>query len=70
MSASCVQLCVEKCPDRYLTLVKAKLGKPEDRDYYSSYCKDGVDFTKLVRFYLTFYCAYILNELIYDRNKN
>uniref|UniRef100_A0A8C6NNM3 Choline transporter-like protein 2 n=1 Tax=Nothobranchius furzeri TaxID=105023 RepID=A0A8C6NNM3_NOTFU len=35
------QLCVEKCPDRYLTLIKAKLGSKEDREYYSGYCKDG-----------------------------
>uniref|UniRef100_A0A1A8MAZ0 Choline transporter-like protein 2 n=2 Tax=Nothobranchius TaxID=28779 RepID=A0A1A8MAZ0_9TELE len=41
------QLCVEKCPDRYLTLIKAKLGSKEDRDYYSGYCKDGVNFTRL-----------------------
>ncbi|KAF7216445.1 choline transporter-like protein 2 isoform X2 [Nothobranchius furzeri] len=41
------QLCVEKCPDRYLTLIKAKLGSKEDREYYSGYCKDGVNFTRL-----------------------
>lgn len=44
----CVQLCVESCPDRHLTLVKAKLGNKEDREYYKQYCKDGVDFAKLV----------------------
>uniref|UniRef100_A0A665W1A3 Choline transporter-like protein n=1 Tax=Echeneis naucrates TaxID=173247 RepID=A0A665W1A3_ECHNA len=38
-----VQLCVEKCPDRHLTLVKAKLGSKEDREYYKQFCKDGVD---------------------------
>uniref|UniRef100_A0A665W0X8 Choline transporter-like protein n=1 Tax=Echeneis naucrates TaxID=173247 RepID=A0A665W0X8_ECHNA len=37
------QLCVEKCPDRHLTLVKAKLGSKEDREYYKQFCKDGVD---------------------------
>uniref|UniRef100_A0A8C6L605 Choline transporter-like protein n=1 Tax=Nothobranchius furzeri TaxID=105023 RepID=A0A8C6L605_NOTFU len=42
------QLCVEKCPDRYLTLIKAKLGSKEDREYYSGYCKDGVNFTRLI----------------------
>uniref|UniRef100_A0A8C5DMI1 Choline transporter-like protein n=1 Tax=Gouania willdenowi TaxID=441366 RepID=A0A8C5DMI1_GOUWI len=38
------QLCVESCPDRHLTLVKAKLGTKEDHDYYRRYCKEGVDF--------------------------
>ncbi|XP_041641200.1 choline transporter-like protein 2 isoform X2 [Cheilinus undulatus] len=41
------QLCVESCPDRHLTLVKAKLGGKEDREYYQQFCKDGVDFAKL-----------------------
>uniref|UniRef100_A0A8C9YG40 Choline transporter-like protein n=1 Tax=Sander lucioperca TaxID=283035 RepID=A0A8C9YG40_SANLU len=41
------QLCVEKCPDRHLTLMKAKLGSNEDREYYQQYCKDGVNLTKL-----------------------
>uniref|UniRef100_A0A8C2WJV8 Choline transporter-like protein 2 n=1 Tax=Cyclopterus lumpus TaxID=8103 RepID=A0A8C2WJV8_CYCLU len=41
------QLCVESCPDRHLTLVKAKLGSKEDREYFQQYCKDGVDFAKL-----------------------
>ncbi|XP_061578983.1 choline transporter-like protein 2 isoform X1 [Cololabis saira] len=40
------QLCVDKCPDRHLTLVKAKFGKKEDHEYYKRYCKDGVDFAK------------------------
>ncbi|RVE75590.1 hypothetical protein OJAV_G00000400 [Oryzias javanicus] len=40
------QLCVEKCPDRFLTLVNAKIGKKEDQDYYRRYCKEGVDFAK------------------------
>uniref|UniRef100_A0A8C5DMP8 Choline transporter-like protein 2 n=1 Tax=Gouania willdenowi TaxID=441366 RepID=A0A8C5DMP8_GOUWI len=39
------QLCVESCPDRHLTLVKAKLGTKEDHDYYRRYCKEGVDFS-------------------------
>ncbi|XP_070782898.1 choline transporter-like protein 2 isoform X1 [Enoplosus armatus] len=38
------QLCVESCPDRHMTLVKAKLGSKEDREYYKQYCKEGVDF--------------------------
>ncbi|XP_028309686.1 choline transporter-like protein 2 isoform X1 [Gouania willdenowi] len=41
------QLCVESCPDRHLTLVKAKLGTKEDHDYYRRYCKEGVDFAQL-----------------------
>ncbi|KAM7010269.1 choline transporter-like protein 2 [Tautogolabrus adspersus] len=40
------QLCVESCPDRHLTLVKAKLGGKEDREYFQQYCKEGVDFAK------------------------
>uniref|UniRef100_UPI0037E94B07 choline transporter-like protein 2 isoform X2 n=1 Tax=Semicossyphus pulcher TaxID=241346 RepID=UPI0037E94B07 len=41
------QLCVESCPDRHLTLVKAKVSGKEDREYFQRYCKDGVDFAKL-----------------------
>ncbi|KAM7393746.1 hypothetical protein PAMP_020595 [Pampus punctatissimus] len=42
------QVCVESCPDRYLTLSKTMLvGSKEDREYYKRYCKEGVDFTKL-----------------------
>ncbi|KAF3687256.1 Choline transporter-like protein 2 Solute carrier family 44 member 2 [Channa argus] len=41
------QLCVESCPDRHLTLIKAKLGSQKDRQYYQQYCKEGVNFTKL-----------------------
>uniref|UniRef100_A0AAQ5X9X2 Choline transporter-like protein n=1 Tax=Amphiprion ocellaris TaxID=80972 RepID=A0AAQ5X9X2_AMPOC len=41
------QLCVESCPDRHLTLVKAKLGNKEDREYYQKFCKEGVDFAAL-----------------------
>uniref|UniRef100_A0A7N9ALP3 Choline transporter-like protein n=1 Tax=Mastacembelus armatus TaxID=205130 RepID=A0A7N9ALP3_9TELE len=40
------QLCVERCPDKHLTLMKAKLGSNEDRQYYQQYCKEAVDFTK------------------------
>lgn len=48
MIVCCVQLCVEKCPDRHLTLVKAKVGNKEDREYYKQFCKEGVDFATMV----------------------
>ncbi|XP_036427411.1 choline transporter-like protein 2 isoform X2 [Colossoma macropomum] len=38
------QICVEKCPERFLTLVKAKLSM-KDMQYYSQFCKEGVDTT-------------------------
>uniref|UniRef100_A0A672YDD1 Choline transporter-like protein 2 n=1 Tax=Sphaeramia orbicularis TaxID=375764 RepID=A0A672YDD1_9TELE len=41
------QLCVEKCPDKHLTLVQAKISNKDDQEYYRQYCKDGVDFNKL-----------------------
>ncbi|XP_054896790.1 choline transporter-like protein 2 isoform X3 [Poeciliopsis prolifica] len=41
------QICVEKCPDRHLNLVKAKLGSKEDHEYYSRYCKEGTNFAAL-----------------------
>lgn len=44
----CVKLCVERCPDRYLTLVKAITGDKKDREYYKQYCKEGVDITNMV----------------------
>ncbi|XP_056135602.1 choline transporter-like protein 2 isoform X2 [Lampris incognitus] len=38
------QLCVQSCPTRHLTLMKVKLGfNKEDQDYYSQFCKEGVD---------------------------
>lgn len=40
-----LQLCVERCPDRHLTLIKAKLGSLAERKYYEQYCKEGVDIT-------------------------
>ncbi|XP_033480065.1 choline transporter-like protein 2 isoform X2 [Epinephelus lanceolatus] len=40
------QVCVEKCPDRHMTLVKAKIGNKDDREYFKQFCKDGVNFTK------------------------
>ncbi|KAM7418614.1 hypothetical protein PAMA_015969 [Pampus argenteus] len=42
------QVCVESCPDRYLTFSKTMLvGSKEDREYYKRFCKEGVDFTKM-----------------------
>ncbi|KAL6455789.1 hypothetical protein MHYP_G00356400 [Metynnis hypsauchen] len=38
------QICVEKCPERFLTLAKAILNK-EDMQYFSQFCKEGVDTT-------------------------
>ncbi|XP_072568196.1 choline transporter-like protein 2 isoform X2 [Paramormyrops kingsleyae] len=36
------QICVEKCPDRFMTLKKAYKNEL-DKKYYSSYCKEGAD---------------------------
>uniref|UniRef100_A0A8C9YBB3 Choline transporter-like protein n=1 Tax=Sander lucioperca TaxID=283035 RepID=A0A8C9YBB3_SANLU len=60
------QLCVEKCPDRHLTLMKAKLGSNEDREYYQQYCKDGVNLTKLVsiQIILIIYILYMLKVIL------
>ncbi|XP_072240508.1 choline transporter-like protein 2 isoform X2 [Leuresthes tenuis] len=41
------QICVKKCPHRYLTLLKAKLGSTEDHEYYKRYCKEGFDFATM-----------------------
>ncbi|XP_044202192.1 choline transporter-like protein 2 isoform X2 [Thunnus albacares] len=41
------QLCVESCPDRHLTLLKAMRGNNEDREYYKRYCKEGVNFSQM-----------------------
>ncbi|KAK1877757.1 Choline transporter-like protein 2 [Dissostichus eleginoides] len=35
------QMCVETCPDKFLTLVKAYTNK-KDWDYYKTFCKEGV----------------------------
>ncbi|KAM4635297.1 choline transporter-like protein 2 isoform 2-T2 [Polymixia lowei] len=35
------QMCVEKCPDRFMTLVKAYTNK-QDFDYYKNFCKEGL----------------------------
>ncbi|KAJ8001745.1 hypothetical protein DPEC_G00172630 [Dallia pectoralis] len=40
------QLCVESCPTKYTTLVKAFLNN-NDKEYYKQFCKEGVDFTKM-----------------------
>uniref|UniRef100_A0A672YBN3 Choline transporter-like protein n=1 Tax=Sphaeramia orbicularis TaxID=375764 RepID=A0A672YBN3_9TELE len=55
------QLCVEKCPDKHLTLVQAKISNKDDQEYYRQYCKDGVDFNKLVR---SFHCPQITRRCL------
>uniref|UniRef100_A0A3Q1JAE1 Choline transporter-like protein 2 n=1 Tax=Anabas testudineus TaxID=64144 RepID=A0A3Q1JAE1_ANATE len=41
------QLCVERCPDRFLTLAKVVSGvSKNDHQYYQKYCKEGVDLTE------------------------
>ncbi|XP_034046571.1 choline transporter-like protein 2 isoform X2 [Thalassophryne amazonica] len=35
------QLCVEKCPDKFMTLLKAYTDR-NDFDYYKEFCKEGV----------------------------
>ncbi|KAG9343953.1 hypothetical protein JZ751_013342 [Albula glossodonta] len=42
------QICVEKCPSQYMTLLKAHALKNEEFNTYKSYCKDDVDISKLV----------------------
>ncbi|XP_016373983.1 choline transporter-like protein 2 [Sinocyclocheilus rhinocerous] len=39
------QICVERCPDKFMTLLKA-LRNEDDREYYKQFCKEGVDMTK------------------------
>uniref|UniRef100_A0A8C9W0K9 Choline transporter-like protein n=1 Tax=Scleropages formosus TaxID=113540 RepID=A0A8C9W0K9_SCLFO len=41
------QICVEKCPDRFLTLKKVVSSK-NDQDYYKAYCKEGTDLSTTV----------------------
>uniref|UniRef100_A0A8C7PW04 Choline transporter-like protein n=1 Tax=Oncorhynchus mykiss TaxID=8022 RepID=A0A8C7PW04_ONCMY len=41
------QLCVESCPTKHMTLLKAYLNKGE-QEYYKQFCKEGVDFSKMV----------------------
>uniref|UniRef100_A0A3B4BS23 Choline transporter-like protein n=1 Tax=Pygocentrus nattereri TaxID=42514 RepID=A0A3B4BS23_PYGNA len=43
------QICVEKCPERFLTLKKAILNK-EHMQYFSQFCKEGVDTTMFLCF--------------------
>uniref|UniRef100_A0A8C5AUD0 Choline transporter-like protein 2 n=1 Tax=Gadus morhua TaxID=8049 RepID=A0A8C5AUD0_GADMO len=44
------QICVETCPKEHLTLLTAKLSLDRKKqDYYRSYCKEGTNFTKMVR---------------------
>ncbi|XP_066520288.1 choline transporter-like protein 2 isoform X2 [Hoplias malabaricus] len=40
------QICVEKCPDRFLTLLKA-MKNQDDLEYYTQFCKEGVDITQI-----------------------
>ncbi|KAF7661383.1 hypothetical protein LDENG_00262710 [Lucifuga dentata] len=35
------QICVEKCPEKFMTLIKAYTNS-KDFEYYKKYCKDGV----------------------------
>ncbi|RXN33546.1 choline transporter 2 isoform X1 [Labeo rohita] len=39
------QICVERCPDKFTTLVKA-LKNEKDKEYYKQFCKEGVDMNK------------------------
>ncbi|XP_071774571.2 choline transporter-like protein 2 isoform X1 [Centroberyx gerrardi] len=41
------QMCVEKCPDKFMTLIKAYINK-KDFDYYKNFCKEGVTNTMSV----------------------
>ncbi|KAM4716669.1 choline transporter-like protein 2 isoform 2-T2 [Anableps anableps] len=41
------QMCVEKCPDKFMTLVKAYRNQ-KDLDYYKNFCKEGVTNTMTV----------------------
>uniref|UniRef100_A0A674CPU1 Choline transporter-like protein n=1 Tax=Salmo trutta TaxID=8032 RepID=A0A674CPU1_SALTR len=41
------QLCVESCPTKHMTLLKAYLNKGE-QEYYKQFCKEGVDFSKMI----------------------
>lgn len=34
-------MCVEKCPEKFMTLVKAYTNT-KDFDYYKKFCKEGV----------------------------
>ncbi len=40
------QICVERCPNKFMTLVKA-LQNEDDSEYYKQFCKEGVDMTKV-----------------------
>ncbi|XP_046893884.1 choline transporter-like protein 2 isoform X3 [Hypomesus transpacificus] len=41
------QMCVEKCPDKFMTLVKANINK-EDFKYYKNFCQEGLTDTMTV----------------------
>ncbi|KAL4647949.1 choline transporter-like protein 2 isoform X1 [Arapaima gigas] len=40
------QICVEKCPDRFMTLKKV-ISSTNDRNYYERYCKEGADLSTM-----------------------
>ncbi|XP_051996323.1 choline transporter-like protein 2 isoform X2 [Xyrauchen texanus] len=39
------QICVERCPTKFMTLVKAT-GNKDDMEYYKQFCKEGFDKSK------------------------
>lgn len=66
-----LQVCVEKCPDRTLTLVTA-IGKAQDWEYYKSYCREDPGtkvssfltnhFQLLVKFSVNFFCKCLITD--------
>ncbi|XP_015204583.1 choline transporter-like protein 2 isoform X2 [Lepisosteus oculatus] len=40
------QICVDECPDRFMTLLKA-YANPADLKYYQTFCKENIFFSKL-----------------------
>uniref|UniRef100_A0A665VZ43 Choline transporter-like protein n=1 Tax=Echeneis naucrates TaxID=173247 RepID=A0A665VZ43_ECHNA len=42
------QMCVEKCPEKFMTLLKAYTNK-NDFEYYKKFCKEGVTNTMILR---------------------
>ena len=42
------QMCVEKCPDKFMTLVKAYINK-EDFKYYKNFCQEGLTDTMVLK---------------------
>uniref|UniRef100_A0AAQ4REL6 Choline transporter-like protein n=1 Tax=Gasterosteus aculeatus aculeatus TaxID=481459 RepID=A0AAQ4REL6_GASAC len=71
------QLCVESCPDRHLTLVKAKLGSKEDREYfqhvYLFLLQTGyylVRFSNSAHVYRILFATWLLNSFAFYRKSN